>query len=156
MITLFLILASLLAPAARAEIPEELFPQGNCRPQVVQAGGEDGGVRILSGVRCHSLYSDAQLIEIEVAGLGGDKEFYFYDRNETYEFERARKGFYVQRAGDLGYQEAAVLSLGKGPAGGDRYVVNLLSVGRSSPPAPVEIYVKAGGRQVEGRALFLD
>jgi hypothetical protein len=151
-----LILNLLTVTTARAEIPRELYPQGNCRPLTVAPEASDGGVRVLSGVHCDSLYADASLIEFEVDDLAATKEFHIYDRNEMYEFERARKGHFVSWPKDIGYQDGAMLYLGKTSAGRDRFLLNLTSVTRPSPAAPVEIYVKQAGRELKGRAVFLD
>lgn len=146
---LFALLFSLLSlsPAAFAEIPQDALPQGNCRPLPLHAN-QEGAVVGISAVRCHSLYGDTDLFEITAPDLGGKTEIYFYDRNETYEFERRVTGSVVNSLRELGYRDGGIFSLERVSDGRLHLLVSLKSVGRHREP--VEIYVKAGGRQAEG------
>lgn len=151
---ILILLLSLLAVSARAEYPAS--PGGECREQTVIPDGEANGVIVRRGLRCHSLYADSQWIELEVASLAPEKEFYFYDRNETYEFERRRKGIFVASATELAWRDGGVLYLGPAGEGRDRFLVSLVSVRRASPPEPVEIYIKQAGRELRARAIFVN
>jgi len=153
-----MLLSATLTPSARAEIPTELYKRDQCTIQRLApaAPGPSAGVEVLAGVRCHTLYAHIQLLEVAVEPSLGEKEFYFYDRNETYEFERAQRGYFPKRASDLASSDGGVWFRGTDERGRERYLMAFGSVFRPSLPAPVEIYVKAAGRQLEGRAIFLD
>ena len=78
-----LVVVGLLTSAnALAEIPEEFYQMSSGHTgirQNIRSQESDGIVAVSGAIRVDTLYSDIQVIELEIADLSFDKQIFIYD-----------------------------------------------------------------------------
>jgi hypothetical protein len=150
---------ALSSSIAQAELPREfhqILGAGSGIRQELASQDSDGVVQVADGLRFDTLYSDIQVLELVVDNRGYDKQVYVYDRNRTYEFERAVTIRFVRDRRDFDSRDGAAMYLGKTADGRDRFAVSLVSSFRASPAAPVDIYVKMARSQFQTTSVRFD